>query len=177
MFIPVLLGTARNGNYSTKAANFICSQIKRLGHTTELVSPGDHITNPLTERVGKEKKGGEKYRELITKADAIVIVTPEYNRGFPGELKLMLDQLYEEYRHKFVAVCGVSSGGIGGARAVELLFPVLIGVEMFPIKKVVYFSNVEDLFGQNGEIKDDSYIEKVETMIDYLVDVASKNSK
>lgn len=58
-------------------------------------------------------------------ADGIVIVTPEYNRGYPGLLKYVLDTNLKEYIHKAVGICGVSAGGFGGARVIENLLPVL----------------------------------------------------
>lgn len=61
----------------------------------------------------------------MTRADGLVIVSPEYNHGYPGEMKLMLDQLYKEYNRKPVGICGVSSGALGGARMVEQLRLIL----------------------------------------------------
>jgi len=155
-FIPVVLGTGRKGNYSLSVAEFVKNTVQEMGHETDLVDPKDHVVSPFTERVGKEADRESAWQAIAKRADAFVFVTPEYNRGIPGELKLLVDQLYGEYAGKFAAICGVSSGDMGGDRAVEALRLVLLGVEMFPIKKAVYFKNIENakLEDHKGHVED-----------------------
>jgi NAD(P)H-dependent FMN reductase len=104
----------------------------------------------------------------MKKADGLVIVTPEYNHGYPGPLKEMLDALYDEYAKKPVAVCGVSSGGLGGARVVEQIRQVAITLKLVPISEAVYFSNCRELFNEDGSIKDPSYDERCTKMFEEL---------
>lgn len=59
------------------------------------------------------------------RADAFVLMAPEYNHGYPGLLKHVLDTNLKEYIHKAVGVCGVSAGNFGGTRVIENLLPVL----------------------------------------------------
>ena len=59
----------------------------------------------------------------MNRADAIVIVVPEYNHSFPGLLKHVLDSCLKEYIHKAVGVVGVSAGPFGGARVIQHLLP------------------------------------------------------
>lgn len=167
MNIPVILGTARVGRYSEKVANYVVAQVKKAGLTTELIDVRDHrlaATDNLVE-IPQAKNLADKIR----KADALIIVMPEYNHGFPGELKMMLDMLYEEYEGKPVGFCGVSAGALGGARGVQLLKLVCSGVGMYPVKEGVYFSNVQQLFDQAGNINDTSYERKMEGLIAGLV--------
>ena len=53
--------------------------------------------------------------------DGLVVVTPEYNHGYPGVLKSVLDLLLKEYIHKAVAFVGVSAGPWGGTRVIEAM--------------------------------------------------------
>ncbi|MDO8659575.1 MAG: NAD(P)H-dependent oxidoreductase, partial [Candidatus Parcubacteria bacterium] len=101
------------------------------------------------------------FSEKIIKADGLIIITPEYNHGYPGELKLLLDMLYKEYARKPVGICGVSKGAFGGSRAVEQLKQMAIEFHMTPIREAVYFSFVQSLFNEDGSIKDESYSEKI----------------
>lgn len=110
----------------------------------------------------------KRYREKITRADGLIIVSPEYNHGYPGELKLLLDRAYKEYAHKPVGICGVSSGIMGGGRMVEQLRLIAIDFALVPIKPAIYFRTVETLF-QNGIITDASYAEQVRGFLDELV--------
>src|SRR5258706_14830018 len=65
------------------------------------------------------------WRDTITKADGLVIVTPEYNHGYPGSLKAVLDLLLKEYIHKAVAFVVVSAGPWGGVGVIEAMVPMV----------------------------------------------------
>ena len=137
---------------------------------SELIDVKDHlytITTPPWGEGGADKSK-TKWKEIMEHADALVIVTPEYNHSYPGELKLLLDSLYEEYEKKPVGVCGVSAGGLGGARVALHIKQVLIELKMIPARNSVYFSNVKDLFNESGTIKDTSYGERVGTMLEEI---------
>lgn len=167
MKIAVLLGTSRKNNWSEKVAAYVVEKLKHANLEPILVKPENHLKDPQTARVGTEIETN-KWSSIMELAEALVIVTPEYNHGYPGELKLMLDQLYSEYNGKPVLVCAVSDGGLGGARVVESLLPVLVTLGMYPLKKGVYFSRVDKLFDENGKILDEAYNDRLISMIDEL---------
>lgn len=167
MYVPIILGTARHGRESEKVANFILQEAVKAGLKTDIIDVRDFRVEATdnTQKIPQAKKLSEK----ITKADGLIIVTPEYNHGYPGELKMMLDMLYEQYDKKPVGICGVSSGGMGGCRVVEQLRLVCIGLLMTPIPNSLYFSNVQGLFDEKGIIKDQSYYNRVKKFLDELV--------
>lgn len=167
MYIPIILGTSRVGRQSEKVAQFVFEQFKSKNINTEIVDVRDY---QLTATDGSGESGlAKKLASKITPSSAIVIVTPEYNHGYPGELKLMLDLLYEEYFGKSIGFCGVSKSGFGGVRAVEQLRLVAVELHMVPIRDAVYFSNVEKLFDSQNQIVDQSYADKTSTFIDSLI--------
>lgn len=155
MYAPVILGTAREGRYSDKVAKFILGEAVKAGLESEILDVRDYriIATDKTLAYPEAKRFAEK----IAKADALIIVTPEYNHGYPGELKMMLDMLYEQYARKPVGLCGVSMGGLGGARCIEQLRLVVAELHMVSIREAVYFSGVRQLFDENGTIKDSAY--------------------
>ena len=57
----------------------------------------------------------------MNRADALVIVAPEHNHGYPGPLKHVLDTNLKEYVHKAAGIVGVSAGVFGGARVIQNL--------------------------------------------------------
>ena len=142
MIIPVLLGTGREGRQSEKPARFMQEFILSAGHESALVDVRDFgVTATIPNwDVSDHRKN---WQEIMSSADALVIVSPEYNHGYPGELKMALDTLKKEFVKKPVGICGVSSGATGGIRVVEQLRLIAIELEMTPIKNAVYFSNVE----------------------------------
>ncbi len=167
MYIPIILGTAREGRQSEKAANFMLSEVQKKDIDSEIIDVRDF-------RIEKTDNTGEipeakKLAEKIKKSSALIIVAPEYNHGYPGELKMMLDMLYKEYFNKPVGICGVSAGGLGGSRAVEQLRQVMIEFHMCPIREAVYFSDISNLFDEEEKIKDDSYTKRVKTFLEELV--------
>lgn len=84
-------------------------------------------------------------RRRIDEADAILVVTPEYNRSFPGPLKVLIDAVNVEWQAKPVGF--VSYGGVsGGLRAVEHLRNVFIELHAVPIRDTVSFPNAWEAF-------------------------------
>jgi len=160
MFIPIVLGTAREGAQSPKVADYVLKKAQEYGFETELVKPADHI-DARTYRLIDGNPKAEKWNEIVSKASGFVFVIPEYNHSFPGELKILLDFLYKEYYGKVAGLIGVSAGGLGGARVVEHIKPVMANFGMYITQRTVFFSGVGDLFNEDGSIKDESYDEKL----------------
>jgi NAD(P)H-dependent FMN reductase len=167
MYIPIILGTAREGRQSEKVAHFMLKELLKVNLESKIIDVRDYRIE-ATDGSG-ESSQAKKLAEKINKADSLIIVSPEYNHGYPGELKMMLDLLYKEYAQKPVGFCGVSAGGLGGARVVEQLRQVVIELHMMPIREALYFSVVQNLFAENGEIKDESYYKKVEVFLNELI--------
>ena len=164
IFIPVLLGTGRIDRASEGVANFVINEIvKNKKVETKLIDVKEcryTVSTPPWGKGGANEKSTQ-WKEIMTRADGLIIVVPEYNHGYPGELKLMLDSLYAEYEKKPVLLCGVSSGRLGGARVVDHIKPVLIELKMVPTQSALYFSGVGKLFDETGSINDDTYAKRV----------------
>ncbi|MCX5726397.1 MAG: NAD(P)H-dependent oxidoreductase [Candidatus Saganbacteria bacterium] len=176
MYIPIILGTAREGRQSEKVARFMLLEVKKAGLETELIDVRDYRVEATdnTETTPQAKSLGEK----IKKADGLIVVSPEYNHGYPGELKMLLDMIYKQYAKKPLGICGVSAGGLGGARVVEQLRQVFIELRMVPIREALYFPAVQDLFDDKGNIKDPaSYSSRVKSFLDELLFYASSFKK
>jgi NAD(P)H-dependent FMN reductase len=152
MYIPIILGTGREGRQSEKVARYILSEAKSAGFESEILDVRE-FSRTATDNTCNTPPA-KRYSEKIRKAAALIIVTPEYNHGYPGELKLMLDSIYEEYAGKPLGICGVSAGPLGGARAVEQLRLVAVELRMPLLREALYFASVQDLFDDNGIIKD-----------------------
>jgi len=167
MYIPIILGTAREGRQSEKVAKFMLEEVQKAGLETEIIDVRDYRIK-ATDNTGKIPEA-QKLSEKVVKADGFIIISPEYNHTYPGELKMMLDMIYEQYARKPVGICGVSGGPLGGARGVQALRLTCIAFSMHPILETVYFSMVQDLFDEKGNIKDRSYEKKAKGLIDSLI--------
>lgn len=168
MYIPIILGTAREGRESEKASNFVFQEAGKMDLKTKILDVRNYRLE-ATDKSGESPKA-LIFREEIAKADALIIVSPEYNHGYPGELKMMIDMLTKDvYSGKPIGICGVSNGGLGGARMVEQLKLVCIELGMVPIRESVYFSMVQDLFDARGIIKDKVYYDRVRIFLNQLI--------
>ncbi len=166
MYIPIILGTARKGRQSEKVTVFMLEQTRKRGLDSEIIDVRDYRIEATDN--SKEPPEAKKLAEKIKKADAIVIVAPEYNYSYPGELKMMLDMLYEEYARKPVGICCVSAGPFGGARMMQHLKALLVALRMVPAGEL-YFPSVYGLFDENGKINDKTYEERAMKFFDELM--------
>jgi NAD(P)H-dependent FMN reductase len=163
----VILGTPRKGRMSEHVARFVFGLLeKRDGVETELIDV--RALNLPTDDAGQAIKD-EGFSSACQRADGIVIVTPEYNHGYPGLLKHALDTNLKEYIHKAVGVCGVSAGGFGGTRVIENLLPVLRELGLVAIFNDGNFSRVQKVFDESGALIDESYLKYTENFLEELV--------
>ena len=168
VFVPVIIGTPRQGRLTEPAANFVFGEAsKRSDIKTELIDIRKISTR--TDDAGEALKDSQ-FCATVERADGLIIVAPEYNHSFPGLLKHVLDTNLKEYIHKAVGVCGVSAGAFGGARMIQSLVPVLRELGLVTIFWDVYFSNAGKLFDPTtGKINDPAYTRRVKKFLDELV--------
>jgi NAD(P)H-dependent FMN reductase len=152
LFIPVILGTVRKGRASESVAKFVFEQVKqRDGVETQLIDIGE--LNLSANDAGEQIKH-DGFSATCERADGLVLVVPEYNHGYPGMLKHVLDSNLKEYIHKAVGICGVSAGGFGGTRVIQSLLPVMRELGLVTIFWDGNFSGAPTLFDETGNIKD-----------------------
>jgi NAD(P)H-dependent FMN reductase len=105
------------------------------------------------------------FRAAMAGADAVVWLSPEYNHGYTSAIKNAIDYLHAELRRKPVAVCGLSGGALGGARAVEQLKLVLIEMHALPIRDSVYFSDAGSLFDPEGNLLRPQFVRRIDEVL------------
>src|SRR6266516_4259508 len=168
VFIPVVLGTARQGRLSEPAANFVFGEVSQRGDIeTELI---DIRKIPVAIDNAGEALKDSRFSAMVSRADALILVVPEYNHSFPGLLKHVLDTNLKEYIHKAAGVCGVSAGPFGGARMIQNFLPVLRELGMVTIFWDVYFGSAGKLFDTStGQITDSAYAGRLDKFLNELV--------
>ncbi len=157
-------GSMRKGQYTEHVTRFVHQVAsKRTDTTFEIIDPR---TFPLTFESEGRSAAPPQYNQKISDADGFIIVTPEYNHGYPGSLKYVLDLALKEYIHKPVALVGVSSGSFGGARVIEALVNVVRELGL-----VVTFTDV-NFSAIRREIEDGSVLdaEKWEKRVNCMLD-------
>lgn len=168
LFIPILLGTNRRDRASEHAAKWVFSKMQarediepQYFDVRDFKLPHDHYGMEI---------GGEfpEWRDAIIKADGLVIVTPEYNHGYPGILKSVLDVLLKEYIHKAVALVSVSAGPWGGLRVCEALLPVVRELGLAVTFTDLQFPSIGTKFDEAGNLLDPAYERRVKGFLDEL---------
>ena len=167
--IPVLLGTSRKERKSALVAKWVVSQMEkrpeirtRLFDVVDFHLPHDDYGQGLKDQF-------PEWRDAIVQADGLVIVTPEYNHGYPGSLKGVLDLLLREYVHKAVAFVGVSAGPWGGTRVIEAMVPMVRELGLAVTFTDLNFPKVEKLFDAQGTLLDTAFDQRAKDFLDELV--------
>src|SRR5262245_48874123 len=167
LFIPVIVGTVRQGRMSLPVARLVTSELsRRSGIETELI---DLARIPLRVDDAGEAIKDPRFASQMDRADALIVVSPEYNHGYSGLLKHLLDTCLKEYIHKAVGVVGVSAGPFGGTRGIQDLLPVLRELGLVTIFWDVNFSSVQDVFDESGTLRDPAYVERIDKFLRELV--------
>ena len=152
---------------SASVAKFVLGELRKCpGVVTELI---DIAELPLPVDDAGEAIRDPGFADKMTRADALVIVSPEYNHSFPGLLKHVLDSCLEQYIHKAVGVAGVSAGPFGGARGIQDLLPVLRELGLVTIFWDLTFGNVGQVFDAGGNLLDQGFVRRAEKFLDELI--------
>lgn len=167
LYIPVILGTVRKGRMSQYAARLMTAGLaKRSNVQTELI---DIASMPLpVDDAGEAIKDAE-FSSRMNRADALVIVCPEYNHGYSGLLKHVLDSCLKEYIHKAVGIVGVSAGAFGGTRGIQDLLPVVRELGLVAIFWDVNFANVRLVFDSEGRLLDNAFPDRIDQFLKELI--------
>ncbi len=165
--IPVILGTARKGRMSAHAARLVHGELeKREGVVTELIDVGSLAV--MLDDNG-QGTGDPSFAASMNRADAIVLVAPEYNHAMPGLLKHVLDSCLQEYIHKAAGIVAVSAGPFGGTRVIETSLPVLRELGLVTIFWDVNFGSVGKIFDEKGTLLDQSFIRRTDKFLGELI--------
>jgi len=147
--LAVIVASVRKDRVGPMVAHWFLSQVQaRTGAAVDVIDLADL---DLPDDLGG---GGdtEVFAKRIDRADAIVVVSPEYNRGYPGALKTAIDSVLPEWRAKPIGF--VSYGGIsGGLRAVEQLRLVFAELHAVTVQAAVSLPHVWDLFDEDGHLR------------------------
>ena len=95
-----------------------------------------------------------EFAEKIKSSDGIIIVTPEYNGGYPASLKNAIDLLYEEWKHKPIGIVTVSSGPFAGSQALVSLQFTLWKMMAWTIPAMFSVPTVDKAYDENGKALD-----------------------
>ncbi|MFN3838065.1 MAG: NADPH-dependent FMN reductase [Brevundimonas sp.] len=177
--VALIVGSLREGSYSRAVA----LELKALAAPDlelDLVEIGDlPLYNPDLE-TDAPPPAWTRFREEVATTQAVLFVTPEYNRSIPGALKNALDVGSRPYGHsiwskKPAAIVSVSPGALAAFGANHHLRQPLVFLGMPTMQQPeAYIGNVADLLDDNGKLKKDDTRKFLKAFTDAFADWIDK---
>lgn len=176
MLIQVITSSTREGRFGTKATRWVLDHLVACdGIDAELVDltafplPFFDAPPPAQTQRDYPNEDVAKLGRTIDRADGFIVLTPEYNHGYPAIFKNAMDWTYVEWRRKPMAFVGW--GSVGGARAVEQLRQVAVEFEMAPLRHAVHLMpDVMAAVRQTADDLDMSGFGPIEPKLKLMVD-------
>lgn len=172
--IEIISASVRARRNSHKVALFFKNFLEANELATAHILDLNEYNFPLfEERLRFQKAPSEKvldFSEKVKAADGVIIVTPEYNGGYPASLKNVIDLLYAEWQRKPVAISTVSDGIFGGTQVITSLQFSLWKIRAWTVSAMFPVPNVIDAFDENGNPANKEAVDKRATIfIDELL--------
>ncbi|MGP3921772.1 NADPH-dependent FMN reductase [Streptomyces sp. 8N616] len=159
--LAVIIGSVRQGRFGPVVANWFVERAEQHGQfTVDLIDLADTplpvelppVPPVLQPKMDRPAEMADLTRR-IEAADAIVVVTPDYNRSFPASLKAAIDWHFTEWQAKPIGFVGYS-GASGGLLAIEQLRQVFGELHAHTVRDYVSFPRFFELFGPDGTLRE-----------------------
>jgi NAD(P)H-dependent FMN reductase len=147
--VAVIVGSTREGRFGDVVARWFVTQAQqRTDMELEVIDLAEvGLPAALPQRPDHHV---QEYVARIDRADAFVVVTPEYNHGYPASLKQAIDIPHGQWKAKPAGF--VSYGGLaGGLRAVEQLRQVFAELHVVTMRDTVSFHMMWEQFDPSGQ--------------------------
>lgn len=173
--IAIIVGSLRKDSLNRKVARSVCALHDRLD--CDIVEVGDLPLYDPDIETDSPPAAWARFRTAIAAADAVLFVSPEYNRSIPGSLKNAIDVGSRPYgdscfAKKPAAVLTVSPGSTGGFGANHHIRQCCVFLDMPMMQQPeAYLGHVsDDAFGDDGLLKDGDLKKLVARIADAFAD-------
>ena len=152
--IAIISSSVRIGRNSHRVALYFKQYIEQHQLASVIILDLHQYQFPIfEERLRLQPNPSEKvveFAEKIISADGVIIVTPEYNGGYPASLKNVVDLLYNEWHRKPVAISTVSDGIFGGTQVITSLQFSLWKMRAWTVPAMFPVPSAQKAFDENG---------------------------
>ena len=162
--VAVIVGSLRKESFNRKMAHAVMAIAPDTLRMT-IVPIGDLPLYNQDLETDSPPAQWVAFRDAIRGTDALLFVTPEYNRSMPGGLKNAIDvgsrpMATNVWNHKPAAVISVTPGALGGMAANFALRQSLAAVNVATMAgPEAFFAKAGDLFGPDGKLTNDTTVE------------------
>jgi NAD(P)H-dependent FMN reductase len=159
--LAIIIGSTRPGRMTERLAKWVVSEAKNLpGIEVDVIDLEDFdmplFNEPVSPRFNPDRNPDGSVKAFLARldlAEALIIVTPEYNHAPPGVLKNAIDYVDWQLSKKPIAFVG--QGTVGGARAIEQLKLIVSEAKGLPIPESVTFMKLRDSISEDGVLDDE----------------------
>jgi NAD(P)H-dependent FMN reductase len=178
--LKIISGTDRPNSNALRISKYVQEKYSREGISADIIDLQDFpLAKVAGGKYGDDLPAVDDFVEQAVITDALVVVCPEYNGGYPGILKLFIDYLPfpDSLDKKPIALIGEANGAFGALRAVEQLQQVFgyRNAHIFPER--VFISRVNENFDHEEGIKDEFQQQLLEAQIDGFPDFVKRLQK
>ncbi|TCJ12664.1 NAD(P)H-dependent oxidoreductase [Flaviaesturariibacter flavus] len=169
--IVIISGSVRTGRKSHRVALYLKKYIadNKLGNV-EILDLYEYQFPLFSERLQYLQNQPDnvlQFAEKIKEADGVIVVTPEYNGGYPAAVKNAVDLLYAEWKRKPVGISTVSAGSFGGSQVGTSLSFTFLKIGAWVAPAVYRVPTVQNAYDENGVPAEKEITDKrVKTFLD-----------
>ena len=172
--IAIISASVRVGRVSHRVALYFKNYITENNlATAEILDLKEYNFPVFDERLNHQQNpipAAVDFSEKIKNADGVIIVTPEYNGGYPASLKNVIDLLYPEWRRKPIAISTCSDGVFGGTQVITSLAFSLFKIRAWLVPAMCPMPKAQELLDEQGNPADKQTLERrVVPFIDELL--------
>ncbi len=183
MKLKVIEASIRQGRLGERVTKWVTTELDTAAVSYELLDLKEHQlpfldtpTPPHALNKAYQYDEVKAWSAKIDDGDAYIIITPEYNHGYPAVLKNAIDWLYPEWYGKPIAFISYSDGPVGGARVVEQLRQVISNFNMYDIRSAISIGRADKLLDENGATTEPAFGEQLGKMVQELGELVDKLS-
>lgn len=180
MKLMIIMGSSRHGRKGESASNWVRAQAQQDSRfeidfvdTQTLGLPFfDEPLSPFAIRDSGQQythPEGEAWAKRVGQAEGFILITPEYNHGYPGVLKNTLDWVGREWGDKPVGFISYSSQMTAGARAVEQLRPVVTELGLIQVANAIHIPKIAEAFDASGQPVHQGTNDNLKKMLDEIL--------
>ena len=163
--ISIISSSVREGrkshNVSLYFQNYLIENKLATSEIIDLKSYNFPIFESTLKLMKNPAKNVLEFADKIKSSDGIIIVTPEYNGGYPASLKNAIDLLLEEWKHKPIGIATVSGGQFGGQQCMVALQFTLWKMMAWTIPAMFSVPTVDKAYDDTGKALDKSSSDKL----------------
>lgn len=178
MIITLLSGSPRKNSLTQRAALFLQKELQAKGHIVHLIDMRETQLNFVQSVWTKHEDVPEAYKAIssaMREAQAIVLVSPEYNGSYSPAMKNLMDHFPKDtYMHKAMGIVTASTGAFGGMRAAQQMQQLICAFFGIPSPHMMVVPDVEHKFDADGNLTDEKFRASADRFLNEFLWLAEK---